>query len=123
MFERAHLAIFGFALSCGLLLGSSVDAKTSFDANWLVRVRGDAGECRVAYSLLFRVIDGQISYAGHSRAAAEGVVLADGNINLRIVNARDEVRALGKLAGHIGNGKWTSVADNCGGTWRAERTS
>jgi hypothetical protein len=123
MLERGRFAIFDFVLLCGLLLGSSVDAKTSFDGNWLVRVIGDAGECRVAYSLLFHIIDGRITYAGSSRAAAEGTVRANGNVSLRIANAGDELRALGTLAGKMGNGEWTSAADGCGGTWTARKTS
>ena len=123
MLERSRFAIFRLVLLCALLLGSGVDAKTSFDGNWLVRVLGDAGQCRVAYSLLFHIIDGRITYAGSSRAAAEGTVLANGNISLRIVNTGDEVRALGTLAGKMGNGEWTSAADGCGGTWTASKTS
>ena len=123
MLERGRFAIFHLVLLCGLLLGSGVDAKTSFDGTWLVRVLGDAGECRVAYSLLFHVIHGRITYAGSSRAAAEGTVLANGNVSLQIVNAGDEVRALGTLAGKMGNGEWTSAADGCGGTWKASKTS
>ena len=49
------------------VLGTSgnVAAKPgAFDGNWMVRVTGEEGECRVAYSLAFQLIDGRVVYVG-----------------------------------------------------------
>jgi hypothetical protein len=96
-------------------------AQEPFDGNWLVRVNGAVGECRVAYSLAFQVTDGEVVYVGKNRASANGRVKRHGELAVQIVGAGDEVLAIGKLKGSGGAGQWTNAAAGCGGTWTAEK--
>ena len=114
-----------FAAWLGLCLVASIapagSAQAPFDGNWLVRVRGAVGECRVAYALAFQVVDGRVVYVGKNRASADGRVKSDGELSVQIVTGSDEVRAKGMLSGAGGAGEWTNPAAGCGGTWAAEK--
>ena len=104
------------------VLGTSgnVAAKPgAFDGNWMVRVTGEEGECRVAYSLAFQLIDGRVVYVGRNRATAEGTVNPKGKLAVTIENSGDVVQASGTLNDLSGGGVWTSAAAGCGGVWSA----
>lgn len=99
----------------------SLGAPGPFDGNWMVRVTGETGECRVAYSLAFEVAAGRVAYVGKNRATAEGTVGTNGQLAITISQGDDVVLASGALNHHAGAGTWTSRDADCGGIWKAQK--
>jgi hypothetical protein len=117
----AKARVLAVSVSVVVAMSSPALAQGPFDGNWLVRVIGAVGDCRLAYSLAFQVTDGEVVYVGKNRASANGRVKNHGELEVQIVGGGDEVLATGKLKGAGGAGKWANAAAGCGGTWTAEK--
>lgn len=101
--------------------GNAAAKPSAFDGNWMVRVTGDAGECRVAYSLAFQLVEGRVVYVGRNRVTATGTISAKGKLDITIESFDDMVEAFGTLNDLSGEGVWTSPSAQCGGVWKATR--
>jgi hypothetical protein len=110
------------AIAVVLAAPVSAHAQSAFNGLWSVLIVTDKGPCDRAYRYPVRITNGRVAYAGQVDFTADGRVLPNGTVSVRVSRGSQGASGTGRLVGRTGSGTWSGFGkSSCSGTWIAER--
>ena len=112
-------AFFVFVAASATIVTTSTYAVPGYDGLWSVSIVTDKGDCDRGYRYPIRISNGVLANAGDVAINIAGKVQPTGTITVTVSAAGKSASGSGRLAGDIGEGRWSG--GECSGTWTAER--